>query len=139
MILKGFLKCIILVSLTGCQAFSFKADPPPPVTITEIKTVPLKVYQPPSPAALQLHDVKWFVLTEENLEEKLQEIRDLQIDGVVVFAITPDDYEKMAGNLQEVKRYVNQQKNLILYYRKATTSEKDSLAEDWNSLSEQGN
>ena len=135
MVLKGFLKCIILASLTGCQAFSFRPDPPPPVTITEIRTVPLKVYQPPSPASLQLHDVSWFVLTEENLEEKLEQIRDLQMDGVVLFAITPDDYEKMAGNLQEVKRFVNQQRNLILYYRKATTSEKDTLAEDWNSLS----
>lgn len=91
------------------------------------------------PSSIQMLDVDWFVLTEENLEEKLNEIRKLQLDGLVVFAMTPDDYEKMAANLQELKRYINQQKNLIIYYRKATTSSEESSSEDWNSLLKQDN
>ena len=38
----------------------------------------------------------------------------------VVLAITPVGYERMAANLQEIKRYINQQKDIILYYREAT-------------------
>ena len=134
--IKGFLKYIILIPLTGCQALSSNFFPEP-VVVTEIEVVPLKVYQPPSPSQITLHDVDWFVLTEENLEEKLDEIRAFQSDGFVIFAMTPDDYEKMAGNLQELRRYIRQQKNLIIYYRKATTSDKDSSSNDWNSLSKQ--
>ena len=136
--IKGFLKYIILVPLTGCQAL-FSNYLPEPVTITEIETVPLNVYQPPMPASIEMLDVDWFVLTEENLEEKLNEIRNLQADGLVVFAMTPDDYEKMAANLQELKRFIGQQRSLIIYYRKATTSNTDTDADDWKMLSEQDN
>jgi hypothetical protein len=48
-----------------------------------------------------------------------------------VFALTPDGYEKMAENFQEVRRYVRQQKELILYYREATTETEGTTAEDW--------
>ena len=40
--------------------------------------------------------------------------------GFVVLAITPVGYEKMAANLQDIKRYINQQKEIIYYYREAT-------------------
>ena len=43
------------------------------------------------------------------------------LDGdFVIFAVTPDGYERMAANLQEIKRYINQQKEIIYYYREAT-------------------
>ena len=43
------------------------------------------------------------------------------LDGeFVIFAITPVGYEKMSANLQEIKRYINQQKDIIYYYREAT-------------------
>jgi len=48
-----------------------------------------------------------------------------------VFALTPDGYEKMAENFQEVRRYVRQQKELILYYREATTESEGTTAEEW--------
>jgi hypothetical protein len=43
------------------------------------------------------------------------------LDGeFVVLAVTPVGYEKLAANLQEIKRYINQQKDIIYYYREAT-------------------
>ena len=55
-----------------------------------------------------------------NLQQKIAEV-ELMLDGdFVIFAITPVGYEKMSANLQEIKRYINQQKYIIYYYREAT-------------------
>jgi|TARA_B110000908_G_scaffold65704_1_gene79591 hypothetical protein len=55
-----------------------------------------------------------------NLQQKIAEIEILLDGEFVIFAITPDGYERMAANLQEIKRYINQQKEIIYYYREAT-------------------
>jgi hypothetical protein len=55
-----------------------------------------------------------------NLQKKIAEIEILLDGDFVIFAVTPDGYERMAANLQEIKRYINQQKEIIYYYREAT-------------------
>lgn len=93
--------------------------------------MPLRIYQPPLPQEIDLLNVNFFVITEENLQEKIQEIEKILDGQFVVFALTPDGYEKMSENFQEVRRYVLQQKELILYYRQATTESEGTTAEDW--------
>lgn len=55
-----------------------------------------------------------------NLQKKIAEIEILLDGDFVIFAVTPDGYERLAANLQEIKRYINQQKEIIYYYREAT-------------------
>jgi hypothetical protein len=55
-----------------------------------------------------------------NLQQKIAEIETMLDGNFVIMAITPSGYEKMAANLQEIKRYINQQKEIIFYYREAT-------------------
>lgn len=93
--------------------------------------MPLRIYQPPLPQEIDLLNVNFFVITEENLQEKIQEIEKILDGQFVVFALTPDGYEKMSENFQEVRRYVLQQKELILYYRQATTESEGTTAKDW--------
>ena len=93
--------------------------------------VPLRIYQPPLPQEIDLLNVNFFVITEENIEEKVKEIEKMLDGQFVVFALTPDGYEKMAENFQEVRRYVRQQKELIIYYREATTESEGTTAEEW--------
>ena len=93
--------------------------------------VPLRIYQPPLPQEIDLLDVNFFVITEENLDGQVKVIEKLLDGQFVVFALTPDGYEKMAENFQEVRRYVRQQKELILYYREATTESEGTTAEEW--------
>ena len=51
------------------------------------------------------------------------------LDGeFVIFAITPVGYERMSANLQEIKRYIGQQKDIIYYYREATAPKGGDLA-----------
>jgi len=55
-----------------------------------------------------------------NIQQKIAEI-EVMLDGdFVIFAVTPEGYERMAANLQEIKRYIGQQKEIIYYYREAT-------------------
>ena len=37
----------------------------------------------------------------------------------------------MAYNLQELRRYIRQQKEIIIYYREATKGDADTDSEDW--------
>ncbi len=104
---------------------------PEPQIITVIEKEPLRIYQPPLPQEIDLIDVNFFVITEENLEEKVKEIEKILDGQFVIFALTPDGYEKMAENFQEVRRYVRQQKELIVYYRKATTESEGTTADEW--------
>ena len=105
--------------------------PPEPKIITVTEKVPLRIYQPPLPQEIDLLNVNFFVITEENYEDKKKEIEKILDGNFVVFALTPDGYEKMAENFQEVRRYVRQQKELILYYREATTETEGTTAEEW--------
>ena len=104
---------------------------PEPQIVTVTEKVPLRIYQPPLPQEIDLLNVNFFVITEENLEDKFKEIEKLLDGQFVVFALTPDGYEKMAENFQEVRRYVRQQKELIIYYREATAESEGTTAKEW--------
>lgn len=67
-----------------------------------------------------------------NLAEKIKDVEKELGGDFVVMAITPKGYENMAYNLQEIKRYLNQQKEIIMYYREATAADKSDEAEDWS-------
>ena len=101
---------------------------PEPVikTVTEYKT--LEIFQPPLPSKIDLQDVKFFIVTEKNFEEQIIRIRKMQDGTFVLFGITPQDYENMAYNLQELRRYIRQQ---IIYYREATQADEGTTSEDW--------
>ena len=47
--------------------------------------------------------------------------------GQMVFvAMSVPDYELMAYNMQELKRYINELTEVVVYYRKVTVSKKDN-------------
>ena len=73
------------------------------------------------PRAIDLKDPYWYVVSNKNLEEFLERI-DKQSDGTF-FAMSVSDYELMAYNMQELKRYIREMKEVIVYYRKVTTEE----------------
>ena len=126
------LSSVLLLTLGGCSLLQPQPLPAPePIikTVTEYKT--LEIYQPPLPNAINLRDVEFFVLTEKNFEEQVKRLEKMQGGTYVVFGITPQDYENMAYNLQELKRYIWQQKEIMIYYRQATQGDKDTDSEDW--------
>ena len=115
---------LMIVFLSGCSFMKSEPLPTPePVikTVTEYKT--LEIYQPQLPKRIDLQEVEFFVVTEKNLEEQIARISKMQDGTFVIFGLTPQDYENMAYNLQELRRYIRQQKEIIIYYRDATKVE----------------
>ena len=113
---------LMALTVSGCASwnlFGSDPEPRPPVEIV-VREVPQRLYQPPAPNPLELEDVDWFVITEENFQEQIQRLESLQGGGWVIFAVTPQDYENMAYNFQEMRRYIRQQGEIIIYYREAT-------------------
>jgi len=132
------LSSVLLLSLGGCSLLQPEPLPvPEPIikTVTEYKT--LEIYQPPLPKAIDLQDVEFFVITEKNFDEQVERLQKMQSGTYVLFGITPQDYENMAYNLQELKRYIGQQKEIIIYYRQATQDDEDTDAEDWMERNEE--
>ena len=76
------------------------------------KPIEIDIVQPNLPRGLELREPYWYVVIEE--------VKD-QSGGTVVFvAMTIADYENMAYNMQEVKRYVRELGEVIVYYRSVT-------------------
>ena len=76
------------------------------------------------PKPLQLNDTRVFVVTKDNFEEFQKEFTELYGDLAFV-ALSMKDYENLALNIADIKRYLEQQKEIILYYEKAVTEKKD--------------
>jgi plasmid stabilization system protein ParE len=76
-----------------------------------------------------MQDVTWFVITKNNYEEAVKRVEELLGAEFVVIALTPAGYESMAYNLQEIRRFIRQQKEIILYYREATDAADE--ADEW--------
>lgn len=75
------------------------------------------------PKPLQLSDTRVFVVTQDNYDEFVKEFTETYGDLAFV-ALSMKDYENLALNIADIKRYLEQQKEIILYYEKAVTEDK---------------
>ena len=109
----ALLSAILLIS--GCAVLG----KPEPIVKVVTETVDRQIVQPILPRPIDLKEPFWYVVNEVNLTEFVERLENEQ-GQVVFFAMTPSDYELMAYNLQEIKRYVNEMNQVIIYYRKVT-------------------
>ena len=105
---------LAVVLLVGC------ASTPVKEVVIKTKPIEIEIAQPDRPREVKLERPEWFVVNSSNLQEFLERVREIQSDEPVFFAFTPQDYEKMSYNLQEIRRYVLQQNEIIVYYEKMT-------------------
>ena len=97
-----------------------------PTKQIEVTAKPLdrKIVQPVMPREIDLKEPMWIVITPDNWEDQLAMIE--QQEGELVFlAMTIPDYEVMAYNMQELKRYINELKEVVVYYRTVTTKKEE--------------
>ena len=80
------------------------------------------IVHPVMPREIDLKEVRWLTITPENYEEQFAVIED-QEGELVFLAMTVPDYEVMAYNMQELKRYITELKDVVVYYRKVTTKQ----------------
>ena len=101
-----------------------------PTKQVEVVTKPLErqIVQPILPRAVDLKEPMWYVVSEKNIDEFLAQVEKDQ-GNLVFFAMSVPDYELMAYNMQELKRYINELKEVVVYYRKVTTNEEEAKNE----------
>jgi hypothetical protein len=104
-------KCLMIWSLllviSGCSTVPEIQERIVYVT----KEIPVKE----RPEAVDLHDVEWFVVTADNVDDFLLEYQDKTGD-MVFFAISVPHYENLSLNLAELRRYIEAQQGIIVYY-----------------------
>jgi hypothetical protein len=88
----------------------------------QTKSIDRKIIQPVMPREIDLREVKWLTITPENFEEQFAIIEE-QEGELVFLAMTIPDYELMAYNMQEIKRYITELKDVVVYYRTVTTTQ----------------
>ena len=72
------------------------------------------------PKPLRLSDTRIFVVTKDNYDEFVKEFTEIYGELAYV-AISMKDYENLALNIAEMRRFLNQQKQIIIYYEKAVS------------------
>ena len=98
-----------------------------PLKTIEVKTVEVERNVPLQnrPRQLDLANIHWYVVTEENFAEFKKKFQKENGDPLVAYVISVKDYETLAIDMAEIKRYIDQQKQIIIYYEKALSSKKE--------------
>ena len=104
----------ISMMVSSCSLVPTKKE----VEITT-KAIERTIIQPVMPREIDLKEPYWYVVSDKNIDEFLARIEKDQ-GQVVFFAMSVPDYELMAYNMQELKRYINELTEVVVYYRKVT-------------------
>jgi len=112
-----------LLILSGCSS-----RPPEPEikTVTQVQRITVPVVARPKP--IDLVDVRVYVVNKDNLEQFVADFTAEHGEFAVV-ALSIDSYENLALNIADLRRYINQQTDIIVYYEdsmKAPTEEKSN-------------
>ena len=145
---------LALLTISGC---SLLQQAPREVEIIT-KPVKIDIVQPVMPRAIDLKEPKWYVVSDTKIIENclkdpetkksncklgredlypegytyldrfIDDIKKKHGGDIVFVAMSVADYELMSYNTQEIKRYINQLGEVIVYYRNVTINDEDGGA-----------
>ena len=101
----------LVLFLTGCSMTPKVKEIA--ITTTATEKLPLSL---PDPQALELQEVEWIIVTEENIEEVWQLLRDKN-EGVALFALRHGDYERLALNIKDIRATIGEYVVVLKQYR----------------------
>jgi len=121
--LKNYLKISKKILLIGSLTLlSACASQEKIVVQTEIIKADIPTQARPKPVSLS--NIKFYVVTKENLNDFLK-VFEKENNDIVFYSISVKDYEKMSLNIAELRRYIIQQDKIIVYYEKAVKKEEN--------------
>ena len=85
-----------------------------------MEKLPVPIVARPKP--LRLIDTRVRVVTKNNLDEFLQEFEE-QYGDVAFTVLSMKDYENLAMNIADLKRFIEQQDEIIIYYEEALSDD----------------
>ena len=116
---------LILLLVSSCSNFRAEKEV---VTVEKIIKPTIALSTKPNPVIMKNSDV--IVITEDNLDEVIQKVKALQGGQFVVYGLDLKSFENLAINMEQIKRYIEQQNEVILYYEKAVREEPKIVEED---------
>ena len=147
--LKTIAIAFLVLTISGC---SLLQQAPREVEVIT-KPIKLQITQPTLPRPIDLKEPKWYVVSDAKIIESclkdpetkkpdcklgredlypegytyldkfLDDIKKKHGGDVVFVAMSVEDYEMMSYNTQEIKRYINQLGEVIVYYRNVTIND----------------
>ena len=102
----------LVILLSSCSSKPEKEI----VTVETIVKPTIAIAQRPRP--VEFDELKVKVITEANVQEVIQEMKTNQ-GQFLVYALDPVTFKNLAIGIEEIKRYIEQQKEVILYYEEA--------------------
>ena len=102
-----------ILMLGGCAGN--KVKPEAKVVIQKVieKKLPLSIA---NPSPLELDHIHWIIVTEENVDEIWQQIKD-DNEGVALFALRHGDYETLAMNIAEIRQLIGEYVIILKQYK----------------------
>jgi len=116
-----------ILFLTGCVG---RAPEKEIKTVVKVEKTTVPVVSRPKP--LQLVDTRVRVVTSDTLEQFIEEYKE-QYGEVAFVVLSMKDYENLALNIADLRRYINQQTQIIVYYEEAVTEESKNETESGDS------
>ena len=110
-LLKHLSVIILLLSVAAC------ATPPIQVATKPIDKI---IARPSDPTPVTMLPMNFKIVTAATAPAVIQNLTKLQGGDTSFLIITLSDYENMALNLADLKRYILSEKAIIEYYRDAT-------------------
>ena len=103
---------VVLLFLTGCSTFR----EPEIKVVTQIEKTKVPIVARPKP--IDLVDTRVYVVTKDNYESFVKEFTE-EHGELAYVVLSMKDYENLAINIADLRRYIEQQTEIIVYYENA--------------------
>ena len=111
--LKPLLAAMVtLLFLTGCSSLR----EPEVKVVTQIEKTTVPIVARPKP--IDLVDTRVYVVTKNNYESFVKEFTE-EHGELAYVVLSMKDYENLAINIADLRRYIEQQTEIIVYYEEA--------------------
>ena len=111
---KEELMRITILALVGLLFLSACSSPPRVIEISSKPITKPELILPPA-QQLNLKEVKWIIITEENQQEVFAKLLEDKKDPVLI-GLTDDGYEVLSLNYSDIMAYIQQQNAIIKAY-----------------------
>lgn len=104
---------VMILFLTGC---SLVPREPQIQVVTKVEKTTVPIVARPKP--IDLVDTRVYVVTKDNYDSFVQEFTD-EHGELAYVVLSMKDYENLAINIADLRRYLEQQTEIIVYYENA--------------------
>ena len=110
-------KIALVVSLAivfaGCSMMQPKVKP---VSVTTIAERP-PMYHPPLPMEIQVDPVDWEILTPDNMQVYLDNLKKGEAPRRAFYSLSSKEYENLSMDIADITRYIKEVLGIIRFYR----------------------